>query len=431
MADTTEIEWTDATWNPITGCSVVSPGCKHCYAMRLAGGRLKNHPSRRGLTEPTAAGPVWNGKVRFNKAWLTAPLRWRRPKRIFVCAHGDLFHESVPVEWIDLVHAVTVLAPQHIFQVLTKRAGRMMQYYTDRDLQYYLKLAVETLQRDYPGDAGRLPHIRDGQTSLDRAGYVRSPWHAIPRPNIWLGVSVEDLRRERRIDRLLQTPAALRFVSFEPLLENVSPDRIPMDLRGLDWIIVGGESGPGARPMDSDWVRRLRDCCREQEVAFFFKQWGGPRPKTAGRLLDGVLHDAIPEPLDNGSWLIPLQHDGPDPAFRVRYPEENFPPDWNMYRDPARSTPDGRPPGPKDLAMTFDSLEAAEKRGKRIAVPRHLRGDTAIDIYSWHSLRKPPYFLVMSRGAPDSSARSEKILCQDGRWRRRAMRPDGRPVLSP
>lgn len=428
MADRTEIEWTDATWNPITGCSVVSPGCKHCYAMRLAGGRLKNHPSRRGLTEPTAAGPVWNGKVRLNKAWLTAPLRWRNPKRIFVCAHGDLFHEAVPVEWIDLVHAVTVLAPQHIFQVLTKRSGRMMQYYKDPELQYYLKLAVENLQGEYPGDAGRLPHIYDGQISIDRAGYIDSPWHATPRPNIWLGVSVEDLRREQRIVDLLQTPAALRFVSFEPLLENVSPDRIPMDLRGLDWVIVGGESGPGARPMDPDWVRRLRDRSHEQEVAFFFKQWGGPRPKSAGRLLDGVLHDSIPERLDDGSWLIPLQHDDPDPAFRVRHPDDEDIPavHWNRRRDPARCTPDGRPPGPKDLVMMFRSPEAAVKRAKRTAVPGHLRGDTAIDIYSWGRPRKPPYFLVMSRGAPDNPARSEKILCQDGRWRHHAMLPDGR-----
>ena len=129
MSDNSKIEWTDATWNPITGCSVVSAGCTNCYAMRLAGTRLKNHPSRAGLTRETAHGPVWTGEVRLNREWLDQPLRWRRRRRIFVCAHGDLFHDQVPREWIDLVVAVIAMSPQHQFQVLTKRPDRMAEYF--------------------------------------------------------------------------------------------------------------------------------------------------------------------------------------------------------------------------------------------------------------------------------------------------------------
>ena len=150
MADKTEIEWTDATWNPVTGCSIASPGCRHCYAMRLAGGRLKDLPSRRGLTRKGNAGPVWTGEVRFNEQWLIDPLRRRAPKRIFVCAHGDLFHPSVPTEWIDLVHAVMACAPRHDFQVLTKRSLRMEAYFTDPDLEERVRTAARDLQQRYP-----------------------------------------------------------------------------------------------------------------------------------------------------------------------------------------------------------------------------------------------------------------------------------------
>ena len=432
MAERTEIEWTDATWNPITGCSVVNPGCRHCYAMRPAGGRLKHHPSRRGLTRPTAAGPVWNGKVRLNSAWLTAPLGWRRPRRIFVCAHGDLFHESVPVQWIDLVHAVTVLAPQHVFQVLTKRAGRMMQYYRDPDLQQHLKLAVEDLRKNYPRDAGRLPHVRDGRTHIDDVGYVHFNWYAMPRPNIWLGVSVEDLQRERRIDRLRATPAALRFVSLEPLLGTASPREAGFDLSGLDWAIVGGESGPGARPMDPEKVRSIRESCRKEEVAFFFKQWGGPRPKSAGRLLDGVLHDAIPERQEDGSWLIPLQDGGPGPAFRIRHSAcDDALPFWYRVPDPARKSPDGRAPRPQDFAMMFRSQEAAIERAKRTVVNDRTRRRTEIDLCKDAATQR--YYLVKSHQRFERSGEAsqhDEVLCVDGRWRarRRVRRPNGQPA---
>lgn len=352
MADHTHIEWTDATWNPITGCSVVSAGCKHCYAMKLAGTRLQHHASRAGLTVETKAGPVWNGQVRFNEGWLHQPLKWKRPRRIFVCAHGDLFHENVPDQWIDAVFAVMCLAPQHSFQVLTKRAERMRAYCTSpHTLGRVLKLVTDALAGD-----GKVMayHEDDGLTG-------------ILLPNVWLGVSVEDqAAADERIPLLLQTPAAVRWVSAEPLLGPV--DLLPFfDPTGaccgremascpdcpaqaawihgpatvyaedgsgysaptIDWVVAGGESGTGARPMHPDWARSLRDQCAEAGVPFLFKQWGAwfpadqtiegslvPIPeeerevhywdrelwsrrvgkKAAGRLLDGVLHDGYPEP---------------------------------------------------------------------------------------------------------------------------------------
>ena len=333
MADNTKIEWTDATWQPITGCAVVSPGCTNCYAMRLAGTRLAHLPSRAGLTVDSKAGPVWTGETRLNEDWLTQPLRWKRPRRIFVCAHGDLFAESVPDAWIDRVFAVMALAPQHTFQVLTKRARRMREYLSQADRQS--RIAA----RGFFIDGGEFER--------------RSPL-----PNVWLGVSAEDqARADERIPDLLATPAAVRFVSAEPLLGPVNfrsindagailnaltgassdygdPDAgmiAPVETSGprIDWVIVGGESGPGARPMHPDWARAIRDQCAAAGVAFFFKQNGewqhmperahfkeqfreewrlvesgipGVRPalmfrvgkKRAGRLLDGYTHDDMP-----------------------------------------------------------------------------------------------------------------------------------------
>ena len=300
MAETSKIEWTNATWNPITGCTVLSPGCTNCYAMRLAGGRLRNHPSRAGLTQPSKAGPVWTGEVRFNEQWLDQPLRWRKPLRIFVCAHGDLFHEDVPDEWIDQVNAVISVCPQHDFQVLTKRAERMHDYWSDPDTP----ARIETFQWAFIEDkvdplARRSDDIR--ATALDTDE---------PFPNLWVCVSVEDQdRANERIPWLLETPAAVRGVSLEPLLgpidlTNISASRWPSDppgpadasyvdsLRGerwylrqgqrfgpdrvnrIDWVIVGGESGHGARPMHLDWARQLRDQCQAAGVPIFVKQLG-------------------------------------------------------------------------------------------------------------------------------------------------------------
>lgn len=295
MADSSKIEWTDATWNPVTGCTVLSPGCQFCYAQDLAGGRLQHHPSRAGLTKPGPNGrPIWNGKVRFNEGWLNQPLRWRRPRTIFVCAHGDLFHEDVPDEWIDKVFAVMAIAQQHRFQVLTKRAEQMRLYFE-----------AEPWDR-INGEAG-----------------VLWDWAKIPQlgpppiPNVWLGVSVEDRARLDRIDHLRATPAAVRFLSLEPLLEDLGE----IDLSGIHWAIVGGESGPNARPMHPDWARSIRDQCQAASVPFFFKQWGEWIPaastvihywnptayhewddatvarvgkKRAGRELDGRTWDEMP-----------------------------------------------------------------------------------------------------------------------------------------
>ena len=311
MADVTKIEWTDATWNVINGCSLASPGCTNCYAMRLAATRLKHHPSRAGLAKIVNGNPVWTGETRFNEAVLQDPLRWRRPRRIFVCAHGDLFHESVPDEWIDRVFAVMALAPQHQFQVLTKRPERMRRYLTDQGVR------DEICSRALAMPASE--------------GFCRS-W---PLPNVWLGVSVEDQRRaEERIPDLLLTPAAIRWISAEPLLGPVDLTRISTfrfrgaevlnaltgELSGmfgdycatrlrLDWVVAGGESGPGARPMPYGAAQSLRDQCAGAGVAFLFKQHGnwlhveggeGGRElhwmdKTrAGRELDGALHDEFP-----------------------------------------------------------------------------------------------------------------------------------------
>lgn len=322
MADGTHIEWTDATWNIITGCSVVSAGCKHCYAMKLAGTRLAHHPSREGLTIDTAAGPVWNGEVRFNTDWLHQPLQWTRPRRIFVCAHGDLFHESVPDDWIERVFAVMAQATHHTFQVLTKRPARMREWF-NKPRTYNSSACGSTVE-------GVVRHT---------AGHPRGfQW---PLPNVWLGVSVEDqAAADARIPDLLSTPAAVRWISAEPLLGPVNLTRVTVAGKGwhdtlagwrdcddypgrehtIDWVVVGGESGPGARPMNPQWVRDLRDqCMLHADVPFLFKQWGswvsvsevegaGPHhafpdgrtvrnvgKRRAGRLLDGIEYNGFPE----------------------------------------------------------------------------------------------------------------------------------------
>ncbi|RVE90090.1 DUF5131 family protein [Sinorhizobium meliloti] len=285
MADGTKIEWTDATWNPITGCAVVSPGCTNCYAMKLAGTRLKNHPSRKGLTKDTKAGPVWNGEVRLNRQWLDQPLRWTKPRMIFVCAHGDLFAEGVDQVWIDHVFAVMALAPQHTFQVLTKRPERMREY-----------MLGMSSRRGFIAGYGAL--VRGGNLP----DHYEAAYEAIakPLPNVWLGVSVEDQRRaDERIPVLLETPAAIRWISAEPMLG-------PLDLTSgygqLDWVVAGGESGRGARPMHPEWARQLRDQCAVAGVPFLFKQWGEWVPQVGA--VDGWTIPDDPEisRIDHRDW---------------------------------------------------------------------------------------------------------------------------------
>lgn len=256
MADGTKIEWTDATWNPITGCSLVSPGCTNCYAMKLAGTRLRNHPSREGLTRDTKAGPVWTGEVRFNPQWLDEPLRWKKPRMIFVCAHGDLFAEGVPEEWIDQVFGIMSQAPQHTFQVLTKRPERMRSYLSRPQLEHHLVRALVLLPPTFPlPEPGRWPHL--------------------PLPNVWLGVSVEDQKRADERHDVMQQIASLgwpTWVSYEPAIGSV-------DWKGwefLRWLVSGGESGP--RPSHPDWHRATRDFCASIGVPYLFKQWGSFAP---------------------------------------------------------------------------------------------------------------------------------------------------------
>lgn len=297
MADGSKIEWTDATWNPVTGCSVLSAGCSNCYAMRLAGGRMQHHPSRAGLTRPTKAGPVWTGEVRWNEQWLDQPLQWRRPRRVFVAAHADLFHDGVTDEQLAAVFAIMAACPQHQFQVLTKRPKRAWEWFRKVG-QSMQGDALETRLFDLARAAG------DGRTP------------AWPLPNVWLGISVENQEAlDERILHLLSTPAAVRWVSYEPALGPVDftvtryapTDKAFQRPAKLDWIVAGGESGPGARPSNPQWFRDVRDWCLAEGVAFLFKQWGawgdGDSIETTGKALNGWWEN---DPEDGGvpvkSW---------------------------------------------------------------------------------------------------------------------------------
>ena len=235
MAGNSHIEWTDATWNPVTGCSKVSPGCKHCYAERMAK-RLQ------AMGQPNYA----NGfEVTLQPHMLELPLEWKRPRRVFVNSMSDLFHKDVPLGFIKKVFSVMRRANWHQYQLLTKRSERLLE--------------VSPLLT----------------------------WE----PHIWIGVSVENDDYTTRIDDLRKTGADVKFLSLEPLLGPLRK----LNLRGIDWVIVGGESGPGARPMNPDWVRDIRDQCIRANVPFFFKQWGGQFKKRAGRVLDGRTWDQMPQ----------------------------------------------------------------------------------------------------------------------------------------
>lgn len=231
MSLDTSIEWTDATWNPITGCSKITRGCDLCYAERFSE-RFRGVPGH----------PFENGfDLTLRPERLTQPLSWSRPKRVFVNSMSDLFHKEVPRPFIDRVFDTMEAAHWHTFQVLTKRSPIMARYLSSR--------------------------YGDG----------------IAPPNIWLGVSIEDAKNTVRLRHLRAARASVKFVSFEPLLGPVGT----VDLTGIDWVIVGGESGPRARPMAEEWALEIRDQCRKAKVAFFFKQWGGVRPKSGGRVLRG------------------------------------------------------------------------------------------------------------------------------------------------
>jgi len=239
MSDRSSIEWTDATWNPVRGCTRVSPGCTHCYAETFAERfrGVPGHPYEQGFD------------LRLVPEKLEEPLRWRKPRRIFVNSMSDLFHEEVPDNFVVRVGEVMQQANWHTYQILTKRADRLA-----------------TMLRRELSSASCQPHI-------------------------WWGVSVEDRKYGLpRIERLRSSPASLRFLSIEPLLEDLGQ----LDLTGIHWVIAGGESGPGARRMLEEWVVSIRDQCRAASVPFFFKQWGGVRKSSAGRSLQGETHDELP-----------------------------------------------------------------------------------------------------------------------------------------
>ncbi|WP_136617019.1 MULTISPECIES: phage Gp37/Gp68 family protein [Mesorhizobium] len=313
MADKSAIEWTDATWNPVVGCSIVSPGCTNCYAMKMAGrieamGGAKHYA---GTTKKVNGNTIWTGKLALApEKTLLQPLTWRAPRRIFVNSMGDLFHEDVPDEWIDRVFAIMALAPQHTFQVLTKRATRMREYLTE---------GIGRIRAWTPSDAQFRAWCLMPSLAEEAAGCPAPAW---PLPNVWLGVSAERQQEaDERVSSLLFTPAAIRFVSAEPLLSEINFRRISLgtsagtfidhpevreaeftidalggaprsSIPGLDMIIAGGESGPKARPMHPNAPRRIRDDCTATGKAFFFKQWGEYLPVGQNLPGHGKVHGA-------------------------------------------------------------------------------------------------------------------------------------------
>jgi protein gp37 len=295
VADKTGIEWTDATWNPTTGCDKVSPGCDHCYAMTLAP-RLKAMGSPKYQTDgnPATSGPGF-GYAEHPTA-LDQPLRWTRARRIFVNSMSDLFHQDATPEFQARVWAVMALSGQHTFQVLTKRPGVMRS-----------RLSADWFRRSVAHYAYRIVTGQDPEVSVSHNRQAAVPWllDDWPLRNVWVGTSVEDQKRaDLRIPHLLDTPARVRFLSCEPLLGPVSiMDALGNDLWGwqrlnqaLHWVIAGGESGPGARPMDLDWARGLRDQCGDAGVAFHYKQQGsGDGGAKSRRVLDGRTWDEFPE----------------------------------------------------------------------------------------------------------------------------------------
>lgn len=238
MAANSRIEWTEATWNPVAGCTILSPGCTNCYAMRLASRLAVMGQAKYADTTRASGGrPKWNGNVKTDPSSLDTPRRWKKGRLIFVNSMSDLFHEAVPIEFVKAVFKVMSETPQHTYQVLTKRAER-----------------------------------------LEEVGKELA-WPA----NVWMGVSVESADYVWRIDHLRRTRAKTKFLSLEPLLGPLDD----LNLRDIHWVIAGGESGPGARRMDREWVRSIRDQCVDAEIPFHFKQWGGANKKKTGRSLDG------------------------------------------------------------------------------------------------------------------------------------------------
>lgn len=247
MAGLSDIEWTDATWNPISGCTIISPGCTNCYAMRMAA-RLHamGHPAYLGTIRKSGRRPIWTGKIHLIEKALVIPSSWRKPRKIFVNSMSDLFQDDVPASFIRRVWDTMEQAHWHTYQILTKRPENMLR--------------------------------------------VLSELGCDPLANVWLGTSVESEKYKSRIAFLQKIPAHVRFISFEPLIGPVGK----VNLSGIHWAIVGGEFGPRARHMDARWVEEIRRQCRQAKVEFFFKQWGGTNKKAAGRKYRGRTWDAFP-----------------------------------------------------------------------------------------------------------------------------------------
>ncbi len=246
MADTS-IEWTDATWNPVAGCTIMSAGCTNCYAMRMAA-RLEAMGVEKyeGLTRKSGGRAKWTGRISLDHRALSIPDGWKKPRRVFVNSMSDLFHDEVPTDFIREVWDSMARTSRHTYQILTKRPDRMAEILSKNDIP-----------------------------QLD---------------NVWLGTSIEDSHVLGRLDDLRAVPASIRFVSFEPLIGSVAT----ANLKHIDWAIVGGESGPQARPMDPVWVDEIHDACRTTGTAFFFKQWGGPNKKATGRSYRNQTWDELP-----------------------------------------------------------------------------------------------------------------------------------------
>ncbi len=299
MSTATKIEWTHTTWNPVTGCDRISPGCQHCYALTLAA-RLKamGQAKYQRDGDPRSSGPGFG--VTCHPDTLDAPLGWRKPRLVFVDSMSDLFHHQVPEAFIARVWATMAATPQHTYQVLTKRPKRARAILTERHGRRFWDDVLQALRRLVPDHqrwwALEAEIERCGTAETERLSALHGfelPFGVWALPNVWLGVSIETDTYTWRADVLRATPAAVRFASCEPLLGPLPS----LNLNGLDWLITGGESGPQHRPIDPAWVRDLRDRCPAGGVAFFFKQWGGRTPTAGGRVLDGRTWDQMPAPV--------------------------------------------------------------------------------------------------------------------------------------
>lgn len=307
MTSDTNIEWTDTTWNPTTGCDRISPGCDNCYALTMAK-RLKGMGSAKYQTDgdPRTSGPGFGLAVHPDT--LTEPLRWKKPRKVFVNSMSDLFHARVPREFLVRVFAVMAATPQHTYQILTKRPERAARILTD----------LCTCGTGHPPGEHFRSEMEWAATShsptyvpgLKHGIYHRSGW---PLPNVWLGTSIESDDYTRRADALRRAPAAVRFISAEPLLGPLPS----LDVTGIDWVIVGGESGRGARAMAPQWAQSLRDQCVKAEVPFFFKQWGEWAP-TGYLVIGGTLRGAylMGEPVDDMGHRVEMARVGKKAAGR-------------------------------------------------------------------------------------------------------------------